>query len=856
MVIILGLAVLGLAVLRPPATTSWRDAIKLVSEQRKDPSVSADDVIPAYRYAIRSCGREGQWRAAVDLLQQLRDDHGTIDNGCYSEAMCACRKGGAWKVALTLYEDLPAPDVYTTSNAIAACEPTGQWKRALAILDAQPAANAICVNAAISACSSAGQWQEAVKLLERLEAQSPPPSANVAAGSSRRGRRQDRRPRGRGEDPNGPSARSYASAMTACTRNGQWQSALELWERLEARGLADGAAYGAAVAACAKGAQAAKAMRLIGAMRRAGVPGYGDVRVYNAALMACANAKSWPPARQLLTDMRRWGVVPTVRTYNGALAAAASARRWQAAVRVLESMELEGISPDAVSFGTAIAACERARQWRVAVELYSAARAYGVADVGAANSVISALARGPGWAAALGVLRQMDGRDQGEGGAGAPLYDPPNAKYVTLGRVSYGDAASPPQQQALLRPDARSYGPVLMAMARAHQWRRALELIDGEMTGKGMRVGAYAGCAVITALGRHRQWERALELLHAIDRPNVACFTAAAGACGRCGEGEAALALLDEMDFLGIVPDPRALQTVAWAAGRGSGWTASLATLRRLRADGYAVEPADFLGVALAVCEDEDATFAMLRAAADEGIAVDALTFYSAVLQGWQGAATVTPSDTAASMLRGLAAGELPLTSDLRAWNLLCEVALEAADFAVEEGFGDDDDEEEDEEEEEAAGNTAMDESEVGARVSEIEELIDDAYRQGVAEGVLDCWVGGGESDATKAIDLHGHSVPMARAAVRHTLEALRAKHALNRGSNAKPLLVITGQGRRSSSEAVLGPAVLQLVREELSPPVTAQSVPGNDGRLVLDGESVQQWMEANSQAERDGSED
>ena len=36
----------------------------------------------------------------------------------------------------------------------------------------------------------------------------------------------------------------------------------------------------------------------------------------------------------------------------------------------------------------------------------------------------------------------------------------------------------------------------------------ALALIDGEMTGRGMRVGAYAGCAVITALGRHRQHGR------------------------------------------------------------------------------------------------------------------------------------------------------------------------------------------------------------------------------------------------------------------------------------------------------------------------------------------------------------
>ena len=115
------------------------------------------------------------------------------------------------------------------------------------------------------------------------------------------------------------------------------------------------------------------------------------------------------------------------------------------------------------------------------------------------------------------------------------------------------------------------------------------------------------------------------------------------------------------MDAMGIVPDGRALQTVAWAAARGGEWTEALVTLRRLRsAGGQPLAPAEFLGVALSVCESIEATFALLRAAAADGIEVDPLTYYTAVVQGWQGATALPPAETAVAMLRGLADGTCP----------------------------------------------------------------------------------------------------------------------------------------------------------------------------------------------------
>ena len=142
----------------------WREAVKLISGQRQQTAASSDDMLPAYRHAIRKCGGAGRWRTALQLLRQLETDGGPTDTGCYAEAMKACRKNGAWSIALTLLEELRVkgmePEVYTTSNAIAACEPGGLWQRAVALLRAQDDPNVIYYNSALSVCAAAARKNE------------------------------------------------------------------------------------------------------------------------------------------------------------------------------------------------------------------------------------------------------------------------------------------------------------------------------------------------------------------------------------------------------------------------------------------------------------------------------------------------------------------------------------------------------------------------------------------------------------------------------------------------------------------------------------------------------------------------
>ena len=929
----------------------WRAAVKVLEDERRPGRSSTDAIIPLYRNAIRSCGQAGKWQRAVSLLRLAEDDHLPPDSYCYAQAMSACRRAGQWPLTLRLLADLrgsgaPA-DPFTTSNAIAACERIGDWKRALSILRELDSTSLVCHNAAISACAGSGQWQEALELLTELE---------IAT-------RLDAQ----------PNVRSYSAAMTACTRAGQWQRALELWARMKERGVrADGVAYGAAVSACAEGAQASRALRLVSDMRRDRV--HADVAVYNAAITACARARAWSPARKLLKDMSKWGVRPNLVTYNAALAAAAAARQWRSALGLLRTMGRQEIAPDVASFGAAIAACERSRQWRAALDLLSEAKAAGMVDLTAYNSCISAAARGAGWAAALQLVREAEA--------------------------------------AGLRPGARSYGPVLIAASRSAEWRLALEIVSelAEREPGGAVMDAFAGSAVIAALGRQKQWRRAVEMVSLIDQPNAACFTAAAAACGRCRQSDEALHLLARMDECSIVPDGRALQTVAWAAARGGQWASAIATLRRLRSpDGAPLEPAEFLGVALSVCEGEAATFALLQTAREQGVSVDPLTLYQVLLEGWQGGTAGGPSVIALSLLRGLAEGRLPPHGDLRAWNLLCELALErpasedeecrgdevgweatwegagedaavmeeagweaeevegavvtaveeaaegaegeaeeeaAAEEAEEEAAAEEAEEEAvaeeaEEEAEEAAAEVvllrplAMGAWEVEARLEAIaaemidaehasemgdqvmryvdrtiedaETLIDRAYRAAVNARALDARIGyakesrglqagslragprtvegGGEQErqAELKVDLHGYSVALARAAMRHVLRELQREYAAaaklpatmqkaveSRATDEQPtfkeatkekameeeeameeerlleeraLVVITGRGLGSGTNGPqLRDTVLSLLGD-LSPPILAKGVPGNEGRVRVDGASLLHWL-------------
>jgi pentatricopeptide repeat protein len=140
----------------------------------------AEPNIIHYNCVISACEKEGQWKKALALLDEVKEREGIEpDVRTYSAAISACEKGGQWEQALVLLDEVKEregidPNVLTYSAAISACAKGGQWEQALALLEEAKnregiKPNEITYNAAISACAKGGQWEQALALLEEAK---------------------------------------------------------------------------------------------------------------------------------------------------------------------------------------------------------------------------------------------------------------------------------------------------------------------------------------------------------------------------------------------------------------------------------------------------------------------------------------------------------------------------------------------------------------------------------------------------------------------------------------------------------------------------------------------------------------
>ena len=131
----------------------------------------------------------------------------------------------------------------------------------------------------------------------------------------------------------------------------------------------------------------------------------------------------------------------------------------------------------------------------------------------------------------------------------------------------------------------------------------------------------------------------------------------------------------------------------------------------------------------------------------------------------------------------------------------------------------------------------------------EVEGLIDEAFDAAARAGALTPWVG------SATVDLHGYSVLLARAAMRHVLSELQVEYAaaprgwgeLHADRFADGLVVVVGRGRGSGvGGPQLGGEILTLLGEA-KPPLAARLVARNDGRVLVDRPSLLAWLRANA---------
>lgn len=235
--------------------------------------------------------------------------------------------------------------------------------------------NTVTYNTAISACARSFRFKEALSLLREM------PAVNIA-----------------------PDARSYSSAISACTgssalaldllsemeslgiernerhyrytlyacseaQGGNWEAAVGLLREMVAREMdVNVFSYGRAMLACKRAGQWRVALDLLREMQTVSglQPSSFCYETVISAGCRSNNGGQWRVARELLIEQAKVGI-PSLISYNYVISACKKAGRPKEAVGLLREMRRAGCNPDLISYNTAISACVKCRMWEKAL---------------------------------------------------------------------------------------------------------------------------------------------------------------------------------------------------------------------------------------------------------------------------------------------------------------------------------------------------------------------------------------------------------------------------------------------------------------------------------------------------------
>eukprot|EP00929_Paragymnodinium_shiwhaense_P078800 TRINITY_DN40880_c0_g1_i1.p1 TRINITY_DN40880_c0_g1~~TRINITY_DN40880_c0_g1_i1.p1 ORF type:complete len:696 (+),score=116.04 TRINITY_DN40880_c0_g1_i1:196-2283(+) len=325
-------------------------------------------------------GRNYRLRAALHLLELLRQRKSSLSVFHYGAALKACDKSEDWKAALVLLSQMAADTVQanciTCSAAVSACSRRGLWQMASGIFDSmryegvEP--NTITVGAVLNACYQAETW----------------PAACMLLGLAQRG----------GVELSTAAQNVMISAME---RAAEWQNALHMLGVMS-RTLSspDSTSYCAALSACEKGLQWAVALALFRSMGSVKVP--PSTVAYSATVSAFEKCGKWDLATFLLSEMKTAEAIPNIITYSAVISACEKGLQWELALDLLDEMLLQSIPPDTIAYSAALSACEKAKQWRPAVALLCRMRRDVIeANVVSYSAAVAAAERSSQWSWAM-----------------------------------------------------------------------------------------------------------------------------------------------------------------------------------------------------------------------------------------------------------------------------------------------------------------------------------------------------------------------------------------------------------------------------------------------------------------------
>ncbi|CAM9882463.1 unnamed protein product [Ectocarpus sp. 12 AP-2014] len=621
----------------------WERALDLLEEmggggggddglRRRRTGVPIAPDVASINAAISACARAGQWESALGLLGRMAAQAGggligssvggvSSDDDDDEEQGDAAASSAAFSSATAAARDLRASSGRDSSRdatkgvgrAAAAGAAGGTGGGA-----AWPAADAVSFNSAMEACAIAGRWQEGTALLPRMLEVGVRPDVCSYGGHLaclRAGGQWQRAVEvldemtkaaakagtgigGSGEEAAGvsPDLGCYAAVISTLGEAGRWKQALDLLRFLQRKGSSAATWGWDTLAAEARGGGAA-----ISSSPAAGP----NLVCYNAALTACARAREGSTALDLLEEMEGRGVFDT-ESFNCAMLACRGNGQWHKATAILDRM-VSGDAvrlgegrwgarlrttvprPDAYSFASAITACGDVGRADVALELLRKMKSAGAEpNVVVFNAVIRAVSRGIKGLAFGATPERAGVTAAGEEGSAA------GGPYAAAGRGEGGEKGGHDSwrrayfllvemREAGLTPEVKSYNTVLAVCQRAEAWEGALEVLEEMKSGTAKRLArsgprdrdtAAHGAAVSS-------W-----IEEPAPPPNLVSFNTAMGACGKAGQWEIALSLLEEIADSGFAPDAISYNTAAAACARAEEWDRAQEIVERGREAG------------------------------------------------------------------------------------------------------------------------------------------------------------------------------------------------------------------------------------------------------------------------------
>jgi len=604
--------------------------VALIEQMRNEFKVQPNAVI--YSTAISACERSHPPRPdmAVRLLQQcvnpITDTDQSTDNNTisknktakntaaantltmmdgtmnivgYNAALSACARGGRWKMALRLLDEMNQNSCHSNQDGYVAnlhlddidfnddeLQITGDdvITHDSRILDpdaVSPTPDSVTYGTVMAACERSGQWEQVLALARIME--------NLEWVS---------RNRMHTDEPtlNGTAATVRKKATNTNTYNNDENSLVTI--------RMDGMALTSAVHACQQLGLGHDAIRYLNKMKqlatsdqprqpppqqqqqqpqqpqqrptkRKPLHGPDDV-AYRLAISACARASQWKQGIRLLREMQFFtGQAPDVVAYTSAISGCATAGEYRKAMELMEEMQSDecgALQPNVVTYSTVIRAC-------AAACMKAVARRREMESYGDVNGAWDA---GTDWTTGV----DNDGLEYGDDGSGM-LYSSSNLALSVEEplQAALSLLEQMTQNDTVVDPNIVTYNAAILACAEGLDIDKAFELWHN-LKKRGLKPTEVTYGSLMLACERTGSVKGVTRIFRAMQeqsqsdddtastsdniQPNEIIYGTAISCFRKAGQPERTIALFRKMINDGLTPNVATFNTVLMALTENS----------------------------------------------------------------------------------------------------------------------------------------------------------------------------------------------------------------------------------------------------------------------------------------------